>query len=375
MKIIVVSDTVATESNLELFKKENVINLVGKDIYEKLHFADIVIANLEAPLYDSNNAMEKFGPNLATPSKCVDGLTGLNINVVNMANNHIMDHGIAGLENTCKVLASEKINYVGVGRNTNEMTDAFYFEMDGCKLGIYSCAEHEFSCASRKSAGANPFDPLVSFDRVADISSKCDYVIVLYHGGHEFYRLPSPELQRRCRKFIDKGANFVVTQHSHCIGAREAYENGEILYGQGNFIFDMSDNEYTQSGFMISIDIQERKKSQIEYIPIIKKKEKIRIAEKDEKEEIMRMFRENSLKVDDYDYIDSMYDVFAIKNAQKYLKRIHGNNTIFKIINKLTKGHYISSIYSKNSGLGTLNYIECETHNELLIRIIKNNLK
>lgn len=44
------------------------------------------------------------------------------------------------------------------------------------------------------SAGANPFDVLESFDDVQALKEHCDYVIVLYHGGKEFYRYPSPHV-------------------------------------------------------------------------------------------------------------------------------------------------------------------------------------
>lgn len=374
MKVIIAGDTAATESNLKLFQKDKVTDLVGQKIYEKLHAADIVIANLEAPLYDGKNIIKKYGPHLAASNKSVEGLLGLNINVANMANNHIMDHGISGLENTCRVLKAVKINYLGIGKNIDEMKDILCCEVNDCKIGIYSCTEHEFSCAGRKYPGANPYDPLISFDRVLKLSAKCDYVIVLYHGGNECYRLPSPELQRKCRKFIDSGANFVVTQHSHCIGAKEIYNNGEILYGQGNFIFDRTNNEYTQSGLLVSINILGREKSKIEYVPFVKKNEKIRAAENNEKEEIMKMFEENSLRVDDRDYLDAMYDAFAMQNAKIYLSGIHGNNLLSRVMNKLTVGRYIPLFYKNDAGLGALNYIRCESHRELLIRIIKKNL-
>jgi len=76
-------------------------------------------------------------------------------------------------------------------------------EQDGKKIGIYACAETEFSIAEDNRAGANPFDPLESLDHIADLKSKCDFVIVLYHGGKELYRfhhLPQEGVQKNCRK-------------------------------------------------------------------------------------------------------------------------------------------------------------------------------
>lgn len=62
---------------------------------------------------------------------------------------------------------------------------------------------------------------------------------MLYHGGKEYYRYSSPNLQKTCRKMTEKGADLVLCQHSHCIGSYEEYNDSTILYGQGNFIFNM----------------------------------------------------------------------------------------------------------------------------------------
>src|SRR5699024_1436352 len=103
--------------------------------------------------------------------------------------------------------------------------------------------------------GANPFDPLESFDHIQELKSKCDYVIVLYHGGKERYRYPSPYLQKVCRKFAQKGADLIVCQHSHCIGAYEEFEGSTIIYGQGNFIFNTLNNEFWNTSLLIKVEI------------------------------------------------------------------------------------------------------------------------
>ena len=131
---------------------------------------------------------------------------------------------------TINCLTENKIGYGGVGRNLQEASKPYFFERKGIKVGIYCCAEHEFSIATESTYGANPFDPLESLDHIIDMKKKCDVIIVLYHGGKEYYRYPSPDLQRICRKMVDKGADLVVCQHSHCIGCEEEWNNGVILY-------------------------------------------------------------------------------------------------------------------------------------------------
>ncbi len=65
----------------------------------------------------------------------------------------------------------------------------------------------------------------------------CDKIIVILHGGIEYYPFPSPELQDKCHFLIEEGADIIVCQHTHCAGCIEEYLNGYIIYGQGNLIF------------------------------------------------------------------------------------------------------------------------------------------
>lgn len=97
-------------------------------------------------------------------------------------------------------------------------------------------------------------------------------MIVLYHGGKEQYRYPSPNLQKTCRKLVEKGADLVVCQHSHCIGCREEYLQGTIVYGQGNFLFDDEENEYWQTSLLIMISDD----FEVKYIPLKKNKNTVR---------------------------------------------------------------------------------------------------
>lgn len=85
---------------------------------------------------------------------------------------------------------------------------------------------------------ANPFVESKLYLDIQNIKKEVDYLIVIFHGGKEFYRFPSPILQKNCRSVIDFWADCVITQHSRCIGCEEIYKDRKIIYGQGNFIFD-----------------------------------------------------------------------------------------------------------------------------------------
>lgn len=269
MQLLVAGDLVPTQSNIDLFNKDDTKSLLGEELYSLWDSVDIRIFNLEVPLTDKEEPILKCGPNLIAPTSTINGIKALNPSLIALANNHILDQGEQGLNSTRDILNRNNIPFVGVGDDLSQANKPYIIQQGGLKIGVYNCAEHEFTIATETTSGANPFDPLESLDHIHNLKDKCDYVIVLYHGGKEHYRYPSPYLQKVCRKIAEKGADLVICQHSHCIGCYEQYKNSKIIYGQGNFIFDLSDSKYWQTSLLIKIEIKNG--FNIEYVPIVKK--------------------------------------------------------------------------------------------------------
>lgn len=368
MSILIGADIVPTKSNIEQFNKGDAAFLVGSELLKILNDADYRIFNMEVPLTDRLDPIKKCGPNLIAPTSTINGYKSIGVDFVTLANNHIMDQGEQGLHSTCELLRKNNIAYCGVGDNLNLAKVPYVFEVSGKKIGIYACAEHEFSIATEDSVGANPFDPLESFDNVSSLRQEVDYLIVLYHGGKEHYRYPSPNLQRVCRKFVKSGANLVVCQHSHCIGCEEKYLDGTIVYGQGNFLFDDSESEFWQTSLLIKIDNEFK----ISYIPIRKNNETVRLATPKDACDILDFFIQKSEEIKQKGFIEARYSEFAYSMLNGYLFRISGcgKSLFFRILNKLTGHRYgiwkLKRRFGKQQLLSVQNVLECEAHRELL---------
>lgn len=80
--------------------------------------------------------------------------------VISGTNNHILDFGSEGLDGTLKILETNKIPYIGMGRNIVDARQSLLIETGKKRIGIYSCTQSEFSIAGENSLGANPYDPL-----------------------------------------------------------------------------------------------------------------------------------------------------------------------------------------------------------------------
>ncbi len=372
IKIIIGADLVPTENNFDKFKNGDVDYLLGNNLKKRLEEADIRIFNLEVPLTDLECPIEKCGPNLFAPCESIVGIKKINPSCLTLANNHILDQGISGIESTIKVLEQNRISHVGVGKNPDEAAEPRIIEVKNKIIGIYACAEHEFSIVKKDRIGANPFDTLESFEHVRKLKEKCDYVVVLYHGGKEYYRYPSPNLQRYCRKFIESGADLVVCQHSHCIGCKEEYNNGTIIYGQGNFLFCKSNHECWQTGMLIEVSL-EKNKTHIDYIPIQKTNDKVRMADEENGSKILQEFYRRNEEISEEGFVENNYKVFAEKSLYEILGRndFISKNFLFRVINKLSRNRlkrwYFEKLYLPKMKYVVSNTIECEAWNELLL--------
>lgn len=357
-KILMAGDVLPTKANIDLFASGNRDLLCGKALVSLFHDCNVSIANLEGPLTGHEIPIPKSGPNLKAAPSCINGMKRLGITALSLANNHIMDFGTAGLLDTIQILAINNIDFFGAGTDLSIAKKPYIFTMDNKKIGILSCAEYEFTIAGAHIPGANPFDPLETLDDIVKLKEKTDYVIVLYHGGKEYYRYPAPYLQRRCRKMVDKGANLILCQHSHCIGSMEKYKAATILYGQGNFIFNGGDDEFRNSGLLVEIDLKE---DRLSFYPVLKTAVGVRLADAEEKEVILDDFYLRSEQIKDPEFIEKEYRKFARKMIPVYDKVSTG--ILWKII-KLHPWLY-HCYFRRKDRLNMLNTLRCEAHWDL----------
>lgn len=375
MRIYIGADLVPTDINKALFENGNGEALVGKELYEILKQSDLNVFNLEVPLTDVETPIVKFGNNLIAPTKTIHGYKALEPIFLTLANNHSLDQGEEGLTSTLNLLKNQDIAHAGAGSSLKEAKKPFIFEKEGIRIGFYLCVEHEFTVASCHTMGANPFDVLESFDEVLALKEQCDYVIVLYHGGKEFYRYPSPMLQRYCRKFIDRGANLVICQHNHCVGSREDYNGGSIIYGQGNFIFNsefyINHKEFVKDSLLIRVEAI-KDSFIVSEVPIRSTEMGTRQATESEADETLTAYKQRSENIKDAHFVAQAYKDFADTHIKRYLREFIGRSCIIRAINALFGRKLMQLILGKTSYLAIQNYLECEAHHELFLRGIKN---
>ncbi len=374
ISIIIGADFVPTKTNKKLFEQGNSVEIFGKELEELFAKSSLNILNLEVPITERTEKLPKAGgPNLKTYPEIINILTQIKPLVMSGANNHIYDYSQCGVEDTLFYLDNNGIFHVGFGLDKISAMKTWYTEMEGIKFGIYSCSENEFCCASEERGGGNGYNPLETFDDILKSKAACDYLIVLYHGGRENYRYPSIQLKKICQKMVDVGADLVVCQHSHCIGAYEVYKDSCIVYGQGNVLFDYNDIEEWRTSILIQL-VFTGNKMVINAIPLEKDCEKVRVAERDGLS-IISSLRERSEKIKDNDFLKMEFHNFNSKQKNILLLRgVMGiNSRLILALNKVTRGKLLQVLFQKEHKLLLENYIRCESIRESLLDILSGD--
>lgn len=373
IKLVFAADIIPTETNERYFISGDTEHLFGKEMLSYLSSADFRCFNLEVPLTDKQNPASYPGPILMAKPETVCAIKKLNPSLLTIGNNHALDQGVEGCENTMAVLNKAEIPFTGAGKNLQEAQKAFYSEISGVRIGIFNCSEYEFAAATATSCGANPYDPLESFDLVKQMKDNCDYAVVLYHGGKEFYRYPSPQVQRICRKFADYGADVVICQHTHCVGCEEKYKGSTLVYGQGNFLLDRYENELKSTGVFVEMTIEpEADAVSVAYIPFVKMGECVRMASETAGTAILDGLNRRSEEIKQPGFIEESYSKLADEYYESYLRKLLSHSVIFKIVNRLMGRKLYRKFLNAEQALKVLNIISPENHRELFMQGLRN---
>ena len=189
------------------------------------------------------------------------------------------------------------------------------------------------------------------------------------------------QIKKICEFFINQGVNIVVCQHSHIGGLISTFQSKKIFYGQGNFLFDPYPikKEWLYKGFLIDIELKNGKIMDIILHPIYHKSfnssNQIGIdlmsglIKKDYLDNLNELIEKISL---DPELIEKSWKELALSNKNLIMSVLNGNGRIMRNINKYIP--FLNLKYTDNDKLLIKNYINCETHLELM-RSLFNDAK
>lgn len=232
--------------------------VVEEGLLKLINNSDFTVCNFEAPVASDGEAIEKSGPVLDQAPQSAFILKSMGFNIILLANNHIMDHGKKGCEETLNAFSD--VICVGAGK----ASDAYkvkIVEKDGKKIGFLALVQHEFgvveSAHDLEGYGTAWINSPDVEEIIKEVKQSIDYLIVFPHCGVEHIDAPLPEWRERYKKLVHCGADVVVASHPHCQQGWEVYEGKYIYYSLGNFYFDglkHGDKWYRSLAVEVNID-------------------------------------------------------------------------------------------------------------------------
>lgn len=209
-----------------------------KDI---LSGADVAVGNLESSVALGGKPLQGKRYTFRARPETLEGAVNAGMDVLTLANNHVLDYGTVALEETLGWLDHYGIARAGAGKNVYEAFAPAVKEVNGLKVGVLAFSRvvpYGWWVAGHRQAGvASGWDNKEALRIIQEVDSQVDILVISIHWGKELADYPAQDQINLARSMVDSGADIILGHHSHCLQGVELYKDKTIMYSVGNFIF------------------------------------------------------------------------------------------------------------------------------------------
>lgn len=242
--------------------------------FEKFDYA---VANLEGPATGKRRPPEKsidfaFDPSVAKTLK------DIGIDAVSQANNHALDQGATGFEES-----------LGVLRRAGLLVFGHQVRDDGIALATTTVRGLRLAFLGFNTTD-NALDEKDAERVIADARAQADRVIVFMHWGSEYRDRPNASVIARARWFIDGDVDAVIGGHPHWVQGFESYRGKPIVFSLGNFVFDQYFSRETQEGLAVALTFGKEGIMKLELMPVRMEMSQPRLLEGEERQRWLRVY-------------------------------------------------------------------------------------
>lgn len=241
------------------FTFEHVLPLLGR--------ADLRFGNLECTLSEHGlRPNDSHSIQMRGQPSYLAGLVSAGFQVLNVANNHSMQHGPQPFTETAAMLRGAGIHVCGAADGTGASVPASVL-VNGLKIAFvgYSLRPRQYFTQEPLYAEGDRDAILAA---VRGVRASHDIVVVSLHWGDEFIQIPSPADVSLAHAIIDGGADLIIGHHPHVLRGIERYGRGWIVYSLGNFVCDMLWSEVLRETAICECRITARGVEHVELLPL-----------------------------------------------------------------------------------------------------------
>ncbi|MEO8764881.1 MAG: CapA family protein [Ginsengibacter sp.] len=344
--------------------------------------ADFNIVNLESPLTTASEDQKivKTGPNLKASPRTAGVLDLLKINLATLANNHIYDYGDQGLADTLELCKIHNIATVGAGPTLIEASKIFLKKIGHHTIAFVNIAENEWGNANAGHGGANPMNIIANTRSIREAKKLAEIVILIIHGGHEYYHYPSPRMVDQYRYYAEQGASVIISHHAHYLSGYETYEGVPIFYGLGNFLFHTPNaSKGWLEGLLLNLRISPEKEIAWQLHPFRQGKEDFKVALLEGEEKVMvenEIAQINAVIAN----AEKLEEKFAelVESQKKYVLSMFSTSYLInqRYFRSAIRKLGMERLFLRRSQLKSImNYSRCEAHKDITFAILLKYLK
>jgi poly-gamma-glutamate capsule biosynthesis protein CapA/YwtB (metallophosphatase superfamily) len=351
--------------------------IYSEELMQLLKDKDFSIVNLEAPLTNDNNPIKKTGNNFKSPPETIRHIKDGYFDAVALSNNHIRDYGDQGVIDTLRICSDNNIQTVGAGRNIAEAAKPLQLNIKGKTISILNYSEREFNIASDTHAGANPFDLIDAFHQVKSEKEENDIVIVVYHGGLEYMKYPTPQIVKTFKYLADVGADAVIGHHTHFYSGMIEHQGKPLIFSLGNFFAETSTKNPRPEmsiGLLANLCIDEDNKVSSSLTPMTQDTNNkiIDLLNEGQKTEVLNDIRNISVVINNERELKNIWNLYYQEEQGRVTNILASDSKLEYRLRK--RFPYLNKISSYKAAI-VLNLMRCDSHRYKTIEILEKVFK
>lgn len=205
-----------------------------KPIVEKY---DLAFINQETIIGGKNLGYSSY-PRFNSPEQIGDNLIDAGFDIFNLANNHTLDMGEAGMLNSLAYWDTKDVITVGMNASFEERDIIPTYEKNGITYAIlgYTTVTNGLRVPSGKEYYLNIYDSERVASDIAKVRDKVDIVMVSMHYGSEYTHTPTFEQTEIANYLASLDVDIVIGHHPHVIQPITYIDDTLVIYSLGNFL-------------------------------------------------------------------------------------------------------------------------------------------
>jgi poly-gamma-glutamate synthesis protein (capsule biosynthesis protein) len=242
VRVIFIGDVMAHQEQLNVAKRGDSWDFAPQFRRVKPLLGDaLVVANLETVFAGEKRGFAGY-PSFNTPDELAGELVDFGVDVVTLANNHILDRGSSGAARTIEVLAGAGIMWTGLGNGDVEQGEPLVFERAGFK---WAFVNYTYGSNNPVPSSGDIRLNVISDETVTEGIRKArlaspDVIAAFFHWGNEYQLVPTKRQRELAELSVREGANLVVGTHPHVLQPVEVTSSDRgfalVAYSLGNFV-------------------------------------------------------------------------------------------------------------------------------------------